>query len=91
MLGTPSETVWPGVSKLRDWHEFPQWRPQDLQKAIPELDADGIDLMQVRLHAPRAAPLPTAAVVSSRWAVEWRRIGGDAGRAEGWARAIPHV
>jgi hypothetical protein len=48
MLGTPSESVWPGVSKLRDWHEFPQWRPQDLAKSIPELDADGIDLMQVR-------------------------------------------
>jgi cyclin-dependent kinase len=46
MLGTPSEAVWPGVSKLRDWHEFPQWRPQDLAKAIPELDEQGIDLLK---------------------------------------------
>ena len=51
MLGTPSEDVWPGVSRLRDWHEFPQWKPQDLSRVIPELDAHGIDLMSVRSEA----------------------------------------
>lgn len=35
LLGTPSEEVWPGVTKLRDWHEFPQWHPQDLSKVRP--------------------------------------------------------
>lgn len=50
LLGTPAEDVWPGVSKLRDWHEFPQWKPQDLAHVIPELDADGIDLMSKMLH-----------------------------------------
>lgn len=49
LLGTPSEDVWPGVSKLRDWHEFPQWRPQDLTKVFPRLDDKGIDLMQKML------------------------------------------
>jgi len=63
MLGTPSESVWPGVSKLRDWHEFPQWRPQDLAKSIPELDADGIDLMQVR-PATRTPPSPPSRCTS---------------------------
>ncbi|MCO5573685.1 hypothetical protein L7F22_027459 [Adiantum nelumboides] len=24
LLGTPDEIIWPGVSKLRDWHEYPQ-------------------------------------------------------------------
>ena len=33
LLGTPSEDEWPGVTKLRDWHEFPDWAPQDLAKA----------------------------------------------------------
>ena len=28
LLGTPSEGAWEGVSKLRDWHEFPNWRKQ---------------------------------------------------------------
>ena len=32
LLGTPSEEVWPGVTKLRDWHEFPQWHGQDLHQ-----------------------------------------------------------
>lgn len=32
LLGTPSEEVWPGVTRLRDWHEFPQWHPQDLSR-----------------------------------------------------------
>ena len=46
LLGTPSEDLWPGVSRLRDWHEFPQWRPQDLSKVFPKLDEAGIDLMK---------------------------------------------
>ena len=35
LLGTPSEDEWPGVTKLRDWHEFPNWAPQDLSKVAP--------------------------------------------------------
>ena len=35
LLGTPSEDEWPGVTKLRDWHEFPNWAPQDLTKVAP--------------------------------------------------------
>lgn len=26
LLGTPNENTWPGVTKLKDWHEFPQVR-----------------------------------------------------------------
>ena len=47
LLGTPNETAWPGVSQHRDWHEFPQWRPQDLSLAVPGLGADGLDLLAV--------------------------------------------
>jgi cyclin-dependent kinase len=46
LLGTPTEDVWHGVSNLRDWHEFPQWRPQDLSVVFPRLDEHGIDLMR---------------------------------------------
>ena len=46
LLGTPSEETWPGVTKLKDWHAFPQWGPQDLRTTFPHLDAHGIDLMQ---------------------------------------------
>lgn len=46
LLGTPSEEMWPGVAHLQYWHEFPQWRPQDLNTAFPRLCPAGIDLMQ---------------------------------------------
>ena len=66
LLGTPSEDVWPGVTRLRDWHEFPQWKQQDLHKVIPQLDKDGIDLLQKmlvydpakRIHATDALDHP---------------------------------
>lgn len=45
LLGTPSEEVWPGVTQLKDWHEFPQWHPQDLARVFPRLCPAGIDLM----------------------------------------------
>lgn len=38
------------MSRLRDWHEFPQWKAQDLARVIPELDANGIDLLAQMLH-----------------------------------------
>mmetsp|Transcript_42520 Transcript_42520/g.51634 ORF Transcript_42520/g.51634 Transcript_42520/m.51634 type:complete len:373 (+) Transcript_42520:207-1325(+) len=44
--GTPDEEVWPGVSKLHDWHVFPNFRPQDLAEKVPQLDDNGIDLLQ---------------------------------------------
>lgn len=49
-LGTPHEKMWPGVSKLRDWHEYPQWQPQKLPKLVPNLDTDGMDLLSRMLQ-----------------------------------------
>ena len=49
VLGTPNESVWPGVSKLKDWHEFPQWKPQNLKSFFPTLDESGLDLLQKML------------------------------------------
>ena len=50
LLGTPHERTWPGVTKLRDWHEFPQWRPQDLARVFPTLEEDGLDLLRRMLQ-----------------------------------------
>ncbi|KAF9596160.1 hypothetical protein IFM89_007478 [Coptis chinensis] len=47
LLGTPSEDQWPGVSSLRDWHEYPQWKPQNLARAVPNLEPEGVDLLSV--------------------------------------------
>jgi cyclin-dependent kinase len=47
-LGTPNEEVWPGVSQLPDYKPtFPQWSAVDLARAVPSLDAHGIDLLRV--------------------------------------------
>lgn len=50
LLGTPNEEVWPGVSTLKDWHEYPQWKPLSLSTAVPNLDEAGLDLLSVSLH-----------------------------------------
>uniref|UniRef100_A0A7C9DL84 Protein kinase domain-containing protein n=1 Tax=Opuntia streptacantha TaxID=393608 RepID=A0A7C9DL84_OPUST len=49
LLGTPNEQVWPGVTKLKDWHEYPQWSPSDLSSAVPGLDKNGLDLLSKML------------------------------------------
>ncbi|MDR3548587.1 MAG: hypothetical protein P4M11_10055 [Candidatus Pacebacteria bacterium] len=45
-MGTPTEEVWQGVSKLKHYKSvFPQWAGTDLANVCPELDDDGIDLL----------------------------------------------
>ncbi|XP_064419271.1 cyclin-dependent kinase 2-like isoform X5 [Latimeria chalumnae] len=47
-LGTPNESVWPGVTHLPDYKaNFPQWCKQDVNTIVPSLNADGKDLLTV--------------------------------------------
>ncbi|OMP12326.1 hypothetical protein COLO4_03303 [Corchorus olitorius] len=50
LLGTPNEKVWPGVGLLPNWHEYPQWSPQSLASAVPNLDKNGLDLLEQMLQ-----------------------------------------
>ncbi|CAN4092835.1 unnamed protein product [Withania somnifera] len=50
LLGTPNEELWPGVSKLVNWHDYPQWKPQSLSTVVPGLDEEGIHLLSEMLH-----------------------------------------
>lgn len=46
LMGTPNEQIWPGVSRLPDYHAvFPLWKPQPLSSAVPTLERDGLDLL----------------------------------------------
>nr|GEV90181.1 cyclin-dependent kinase B2-2 [Tanacetum cinerariifolium] len=45
LLGTPNEEIWPGVSKHKDWHEYPQWKPKSISTSVPNLDKEGLDLL----------------------------------------------
>jgi len=47
ILGTPNESLWPGVSQLPDYKAtFPKWAPKDLAASVPGLCADGLDLLR---------------------------------------------
>ncbi|GMI86713.1 cyclin-dependent kinase B1;2 [Hibiscus trionum] len=49
LLGTPTEKQWPGVTSLRDWHVYPRWESQSLDRAVPSLSPDGVDLLSKML------------------------------------------
>ena len=53
VLGTPNDMndLWPGVAKLPDYRDaFPKWAPKNLHEVLPQLDADGIDLLSAMLR-----------------------------------------
>jgi cyclin-dependent kinase len=50
LFGTPNEEMWPGVSTLKNWHEYPQWKPSTLSSAVPNLDEAGVDLLSKMLQ-----------------------------------------
>jgi len=46
VMGTPNESVWPGVTSLPDFKTtFPQWQPKPLESIAPALDPEGLDLL----------------------------------------------
>jgi serine/threonine protein kinase len=53
-LGTPDDTIWPGVSKLPYYQQtFPKWAGNSLRQSFPQLDELGIDLLcRMLTYAP---------------------------------------
>jgi serine/threonine protein kinase len=50
-LGTPTEETWPGVTQLPDYKpNFPKWKPQPLDKIIPQADPLALDLLSKMLQ-----------------------------------------
>jgi len=46
-LGTPNDTVWPGVSKLPDFQPtFPMWKPTSITSSVPRMEALAADLLR---------------------------------------------
>jgi len=46
ILGTPNESLWPGVTALPDFKPtFPKWTPTSLSKYVTNLDPLGLDLL----------------------------------------------
>jgi cyclin-dependent kinase 2 len=50
ICGTPNEEYYPSLTKLPDYKKtFPKWEPKDLSKLLPDLEEDGLDLLQKML------------------------------------------
>eukprot|EP00928_Gymnodinium_smaydae_P055186 TRINITY_DN38780_c0_g1_i1.p1 TRINITY_DN38780_c0_g1~~TRINITY_DN38780_c0_g1_i1.p1 ORF type:complete len:350 (-),score=69.86 TRINITY_DN38780_c0_g1_i1:79-1029(-) len=57
-LGTPNETIWPGLNELPDFKpNFPQWQPRgwaNIRNTQAQVGAEGIDLLeQLTRYDPR--------------------------------------
>ena len=51
LMGTPDETIWPGITKFPDYKAtFPKWKACPLEKMFPNLEASGIDLIEKMLN-----------------------------------------
>jgi cyclin-dependent kinase len=50
-LGTPNESVFPGVTELPDWkNDFPRYAiPSTLRELVPRLDPVGVELLEAML------------------------------------------
>eukprot|EP01113_Clastostelium_recurvatum_P030689 TRINITY_DN3750_c0_g1_i1.p1 TRINITY_DN3750_c0_g1~~TRINITY_DN3750_c0_g1_i1.p1 ORF type:complete len:300 (+),score=6.40 TRINITY_DN3750_c0_g1_i1:182-1081(+) len=67
-LGTPSEETWPGVTSLPDYKPtFPQWSAQPLQKAVPTLDVQGLDLLTQMLQYEPSKRISAKAALEHPW------------------------
>jgi serine/threonine protein kinase len=51
VLGTPTDEVWPGVSRLPEFKKtFQKWNRRDLAEVIPNADAQALDLIEKMLE-----------------------------------------
>ncbi|KAK1647276.1 hypothetical protein QYE76_065081 [Lolium multiflorum] len=63
LLGTPTEENWPGVTHLRDWHEYPGWKSQNLTRVVPTLEPEGVDLLTKMLQFDPASRISAKAAM----------------------------
>ncbi|CAO3693987.1 unnamed protein product [Rhizopus stolonifer] len=53
LLGTPSEDIWPGVTALPDYNNFPVWEAQDLYAWLRKYEKD-LDISSNAVHLLRS-------------------------------------
>ena len=77
LLGTPSESVWPGVSQLPDWKStFPQWSSKPLAEHIPMLNNDPllVDLLSRMLAYDPSYRISARDALAHPWFDELRSL-----------------
>ncbi|PWY78341.1 cell division control protein 2 kinase [Aspergillus heteromorphus CBS 117.55] len=51
LLGTPDEAAWPGVTSFPDYKAtFPRWKRDETRALVPDLEEDGLDLLDALLE-----------------------------------------
>jgi cyclin-dependent kinase 1 len=49
-MGTPTEEIWPGLTQMPDYKaNFPSWKRCVLSSLVPQMDKDGLDLLEKML------------------------------------------
>lgn len=69
-LGTPDESVWSGVSRLKNFNaDFPKWRRRTIAHRVPRLaeDADGLDLISRMLMYQPSQRITAREALAHRW------------------------
>ena len=67
-MKTPTEEMWPGVSKLPDYKPtFPNWNNYHLQHQVKQLDATGFDLLQKMLVYDPAVRITAVDALDHPW------------------------
>jgi len=67
-LGTPSHETWPGVTELPDYKPtFPQWPARGIERAVPTLDADGLDLLARMVAYEPSKRISARAAMAHPW------------------------
>ncbi|KIM27575.1 hypothetical protein M408DRAFT_330008 [Serendipita vermifera MAFF 305830] len=75
IMGTPNDTIWPGVSELPDYKSsFPQWSPQPLGNIIKNLDDVGLDVINQCLSYDQARRISAKRMRAHPWFESYREI-----------------
>jgi negative regulator of PHO system len=72
IMGTPTETTWPGVSQLPEYKtNFQMYIRQDLRDILRQIDPDGIDLLTRMLQVQPELRISAAGALQHPWFSEW--------------------
>lgn len=85
VLGTPTKESWPQVESLRDWHEYPQWKPQEIVTAIPslgKLGKHGLELFSQMMELSPKKRITAIDALKSPYFDDIRHLYGSGGGSD---------